>query len=273
MKYKLIACDIDGTLLNSDAKLSDENAKAITELTKKGIIFVPATGRSFYEAPECVRNHPDIQYFISSNGAVIQNLKSGERIENLIDGETSDEIHRKMRKCNLLLIQHKNNCSLTDSSMCSDDIMDEYNISPNFRKQILECTKPLDNLDEEFSRGEPCEMLSGCFKNVEQLDAFMEEIKDIKNIHCTGASSSIVEIVNSSAGKRNAIQILIEKLGFTTDEIITVGDSKNDLEMISMSPNSVAVSNAIENLKEKAGRIGCSNDEHIIKYILEKIIR
>jgi len=273
MKYKLIACDIDGTLLNSKAELSDENAKAITELTKRGIIFVPATGRSFYEAPECVRNHPDIEYFISSNGAVIQNLKSGERIETLIDGETSHEIHRKMRKCNLLLIQHKNDRSFTDSSMCGDDIMEEYNISPNFRKQISECTQPIDNLDEEFSRGEPCEMLSGCFKSVEQLNTFMEEIKDVKNIHCTGASSSIVEIVNSNAGKKNAIETLIKRLGFTSDEIITVGDSMNDLEMISMSPNSVAVSNAIECVKEKAGHIGCSNDEHIIKYILEKIIR
>ena len=77
MKYKLIACDLDGTLLNSDVDLSYENKAAITELVKKGIIFVPATGRSFYEAPASVREHPDIRYFISSNGSVIQDLKTG----------------------------------------------------------------------------------------------------------------------------------------------------------------------------------------------------
>ncbi len=272
MKYKLIACDLDGTLLNSSACLSPENAKAITELTKKDILFVPATGRSFYEAPECIRNHPDIRYFISSNGSIIQDLKTGERFEFLICGEKVDFLHAKMRKCKLLLAHHKDNCSFVDASMLSDDVMDEYNISPSFRKQLVECTKHLDNLDDEFSHGEPCEMLSGCFKSKEQLELFMNEIKDVKDIHCTGASSGIVEIVSTCAGKHNAIGFLLEKLDISVDEIITVGDSKNDFEMIEMSPNSIAVANAIDDLKKKASRIGCSNNEHIAKYILEKIV-
>ena len=259
MKYRLIACDLDGTLLNSNITLSRENENAITELARKGIIFVPATGRSFYEAPECVRTHPDIRYFISSNGAVIQDLKTGERFEFLIDGEKVDKLHAKMRKCNLLLAQHKNNCSFVDSSRLGNDVMDEYNISPEFRKQLNECTKHLDDLDAEFSRGEPCEMLSGCFKSREQLAEFMGEIKDIKDIHCTGASSGIVEIVSTSAGKHNAIKFLDEKLGISMEEIITVGDSRNDIEMIELTPNSIAMSNAIEILKNKAGRVGCSN--------------
>lgn len=272
MKFKLIACDLDGTLLNSKGVLSPENEKAITELTQKGIIFVPATGRSFYEAPECVRKHPDIRYFISSNGSVIQDLKTGEKFDNLIDGTKADILHAKMRKCKLLLAHHKNNYSLVESSMLSDQIMDEYNISLDFRKQLNECTTHLDNLDSEFSRGEPCEMLSGCFKSQEQLQQFMEEIKDIKGIHCTGASSGIVEIVSSAAGKHNAITFLIKKLGFSIDEIITVGDSRNDIEMIELAPNSIAMSNSNEVLKQKAAHIGCSNDEHIARYILDNFI-
>ena len=269
MKYKLIASDLDGTLLNSNALLSYENAKAISELTKKGIIFVPATGRSFYEAPECIRNHPDIRYFISSNGSVIQDLETGERFEFLIDGEKADVLHSKMRKANLLLAQHKNNYSLVDSSRLGDDVMEAYNISQNFRKQLRECTKHCDDLDVEFSRGEPCEMLRGCFASQDQLNSFMDDIKDIEDIHCTGASSRIVEIVSTSAGKQNAIKFLIEKLGISLDEVITVGDSRNDIEMIELSPNSIAVSNAIDVLKEKAAHVACSNDEHIAKYILD----
>ena len=79
MKYKLIACDLDGTLLNSEGRLSPENAKAISELAEKSVLFVPATGRAFFESPEEIRNHPDVRFFILSNGAVIQDLKNGEK--------------------------------------------------------------------------------------------------------------------------------------------------------------------------------------------------
>ena len=269
MKYKLIASDLDGTLLNSSVCLSTENEKAISELVKKGIIFVPATGRSFYEAPECIRNHPDIRYFISSNGAVIQDLKTGERFEFLLEGEKVDKLHAKMRKCKLLLAHHKNNCTFVDSSSLDDNTMDGYNISQNFRKQLRECTKHCDDLDALFSRGEPCEMLSGCFRSADQFQRFMDEIKDIKGIHCTGATSGIVEIVSAAAGKQNAISFLINKLGISIEEVITVGDSRNDTEMICLSPNSIAVENAIDDLKKKAAHVGCSNDEHIAKYILD----
>ena len=269
MKYKLIACDLDGTLLNSSVELSSENKTAITELVKKGVIFVPATGRSFYETPASIREHPSIRYFISSNGSVIQDLKTGERFEFPVEGKKADKIHAKMRKCNLLLAQHKNNHSLVDASRLGEDIMDEYKIPHHFRKQLRECTVHLENLDAEFSRGEPCEMLSGCFKSTDQFNAFMNEISGIDGIHCTGAASGIVEIVSTCAGKHNAIKFLIEKLGISKDEVITVGDSRNDIEMIEFSPNSIAMANAIDELKEKAAHVGCTNDEHVAKYILE----
>ena len=270
MKYKLIACDLDGTLLNSEGRLSPENAKAISEIAEKGVLFVPATGRAFFESPEEIRNHPDVRFFISSNGAVIQDLKNGEKIEFPIDGLTVDKIHQKMKECKLLLAQHKNNYSIVDSSRLGDDVMNEYNISEKFRKQLRECTKPVDNIDEEFSRSEPCEMLSGCFKSKEQFDVFVQSIEGIKNIHCTGANSSIVEIISTSAGKQNAVSFLVNKLGLSLDDIITVGDSKNDIEMIELTKNSIAMKNAINILKDKAGFVGCSNNEHIAKYILEK---
>ena len=115
-------------------------------------------------------------------------------------------------------------------------------------------------------------MICGCFAKYNEREIFMEDIKDISKIHCTASSSFIVEIVNENAGKHNAVATLCKKLGFSTDEIITVGDSRNDLEMIKMSENSVAVANAMEIIKENAGHIGPSNDDHILKFILNNYI-
>ncbi len=272
MKYKLIACDLDGTLLNSKGHVSEENRKAIAELAKRGVLFVPTTGRAYYETPEVVRNLPDIRYFISSDGAVVQDLKTGERVEFLLPGEKVVKIYSLMKKCNLLLANHKKDYNLVDKSRLDDDTTKEYNIPPYFHNQMLTNCKHIDNLDDEFLHGEPCEMLSACAKSDEQKKEFFEKIKDVNDIHCTGSLNGIIEIVSSSAGKQNAIKALIDKLGITADEIITVGDSGNDLEMIKFAKTSIAMSNAIQDLKSAASHVGCSNDEHIVKYILDNFI-
>ena len=272
MKYKLIACDLDGTLLNSKGHVSEENRKAIAELAKRGVLFVPTTGRAYYETPEDVRDLLDVRYFVSSNGAVVQDLKTGERIEFLLPGEKVVKIYDLMKKCNLLLANHKKDCNLVDKSRLDDHTMKEYNIPPYFHNQMLTNCKHIDNLDDEFLHGEPCEMLSACAKSKDQKREFFEQIKDVNGIHCTGSLNGIIEIVSSSAGKRNAIKALIDKLGITVDEIIAVGDSGNDLEMIKFAKTSIAMANGIDTLKSIASHVGCSNNEHIAKYILDNFI-
>lgn len=272
MKCKLIASDLDGTLLDSKGKLSSENSKAITELANMGVIFVPTTGRAFYEMPECIRNHPDIRYFISSNGAVIYDKKTGDKIQTLMDIDTVSELHSKMKKSDLWIIHHKNDYAFTEAKLLNKRILDDYKIPEKFQKQLFECTKVVDDLDNNLLDGNPFAMICGCFAVPEQREAFIKEIQNVSNIHCTASSSFIVEIVKENAGKHNAIAALIQKLGFTTDEIITIGDSTNDLEMIKMTKNSVAVSNGMDIIKENAGHIGPTNDENILKFILNEYI-
>ena len=69
MNYKLIACDLDGTLFDSEGNFSEENSRAITELLALGVHFVPTSGRTFSDIPECVRNHPSVRYIIYSSTA------------------------------------------------------------------------------------------------------------------------------------------------------------------------------------------------------------
>ena len=78
-KYKLIASDLDGTLLNEQSRISRENLDAITALTEKGVYFVPSTGRTYTEIPEQITEHPSIRYFIYSNGSVIYDYLHPER--------------------------------------------------------------------------------------------------------------------------------------------------------------------------------------------------
>jgi len=272
MKYKLIACDLDGTLLDNDAKLSKENYDAISELSEYGVIFVPTTGRSFYEAPPYVREHPAIKYFISSNGSVIQDLKNGILVQNLIPGEIVVKVNKIAEKRKLMCTYHRNNCTFTRKELVNEAAMKEYNISQYFKNQIYTCTNPIDNYFEKFALGLPCEMLGGCFKTAEDKARFFDEIKEFDNLRIS-ATGNCFEIVNSLAGKGNGVKNLIDILGFNKNEIITIGDGENDMDMIKLTRNSIAVRNASEELKSAAGHIGCSNNEHIIRYVLENFIK
>ena len=78
MKYKLIASDLDGTLLSDNAEVSRENFDAIKKITERGVVFAPVTGRAMYEMPADVVNCPDIRYIVSSNGAVIYDKETKE---------------------------------------------------------------------------------------------------------------------------------------------------------------------------------------------------
>ena len=272
MKYKLIACDLDGTLLDKEAKLSKENYAAITELSKYGVLFVPTTGRSFYEAPSYVREHPSIRYFISSNGAVVQDLKKGIIFQTLIPKEKVIKINKIAQKCKLMCTNHRDNCTFTQKELVNEASMKEYNISHYFKNQIYTCTKPIENYFEEFASGEPCEMLGGCFKTVEDKMRFFDAIKELDTLRIT-ATGNCFEIVSGLAGKGNGVKRLIDFLGIDADDIITIGDGDNDMDMIKLTCNSIAVSNASEALKSAAGHVGCSNNENIIEYVLNNFIK
>ena len=92
MNYNLIASDLDGTLLYDVFTVSEENFLAIAKYKAMGGQLVPTSGRCFYEMPESLRKCKDISYCISSNGAVITELATGERDEVLISLEKYERI-------------------------------------------------------------------------------------------------------------------------------------------------------------------------------------
>lgn len=80
MGIRLIASDLDGTLFTDEKAISDETRRTLEEVTGKGILFVPCTGRAFASVPELVQTLPGVQYMIVSNGAAIYRVEDGERI-------------------------------------------------------------------------------------------------------------------------------------------------------------------------------------------------
>ena len=90
MAVKLIASDLDGTLLRNDKSISEETGKALEKAREAGIYFVPSTGRALEAVPVEVMALPGVEYVITSNGAAVYSVSGGTRIyESLVPGRSS----------------------------------------------------------------------------------------------------------------------------------------------------------------------------------------
>ena len=110
-EFKLIAVDLDGTLLNSQSKISEKNLLAIEKLKSRGIYFVPCTGRTLSEIPFVLRDNQNIPYIIHSNGSVVLNTKTNERMLNTLSKQTAKKIFEIISNYKAhVTIRHNGNC-------------------------------------------------------------------------------------------------------------------------------------------------------------------
>lgn len=264
-KYRLIACDLDGTLLNSEMKLSRENYRAIKELTKQGIVFVPTTGRTLCEMGE-VTDLPEIRYMIYSNGSAILDKETDETISLGLVGENSRFVYNVLKKYDAFIVMHKNGQTCYDKEMIKR--IPEFEFCADVSELVEVYARAFDDFEKEFVSGE-IESVSGFFINEKAKDKCKEELSENPDLYVAEAWERNLEVFFKDAGKGNALKILTEKLGVDMQEVLSIGDSNNDGQMTAMSGLGLATANACESLKEIADEVICTNDEHVVKYVLQ----
>ena len=79
-RFQILACDLDGTLLDSNSKVSERNIEAIEQMTRRDVHFVPCTGRTYAEVPREIRENKNVRYVILSNGADVVDTKTGDKL-------------------------------------------------------------------------------------------------------------------------------------------------------------------------------------------------
>lgn len=271
--YKIIASDLDGTLLNSNAQVSRENLLAISELSKNGVHFVPSTGRTFSEIPPELRDNPDIRYVIYSNGAVVFDKMSEKRIINGISGNDRQFVLDELAffDCHLT-VRHNGEC-FVDSEFQTKAWWDYYNLCEAHRVVVRDYAAYLPNFKECCRSMNNIEVFSVFFHNNDDKIAFSNLLKAHKSLRSVEGAEHNLEIMSASAGKGNALRDLAQMLGIDIADTISIGDSDNDCSIIQAAGCGLAVSNAVDSLKSVADDIVCSNDEHVADYILSRFFK
>lgn len=263
----MVVCDLDGTLLNNEMKLSAENRFAIKQLAERNVYFVPATGRSISEMTDIAENQ-NIQYIICSNGAVVFDKKTQQSICMCMSQKNSKFVLDTVKLYDVYIIMHHN--GKTYSAKLNTEIASKYHVNSTVYTLVQDCANIEGNLEELAYSMNSVESIVVFFANDDDKEKCIHKLCRNSNIHLAEVSKYSLEIFSVDAGKDKALMKLAKLLNLKMEEIISVGDSGNDIAMTKVSGLGLSTSNGSEKLKQVADKIICSNQEHVVQYIAEE---
>lgn len=263
--YKLVAIDMDGTLLKDDKSISDENFTAIQKAKACGVKIVLATGRPL----NGIKKYLDIlnlldeeDYAIAFGGAVVQKTKSGQFISSSsLNSDSWKELFQLSQKLDV------NIHALTDQACITPKDNKYSNVEASTNNIPLIIDNPLQ--DENFS---PIKIMF-----IDEPEILTEVIKNLpaelyEKYTIVQSAPFYLEFLNLDANKGLGVGKLAEKLNIKQSEVICIGDAGNDLHMVEYAGLGVAMENAFPELKEIADYVTLSNEDHGVAHVINKFI-
>lgn len=279
-KIKLIVCDLDGTLLNSHKKISDESAAYIINLQKQGYRFAIATGRFYYEVEAFIHQLHMKEYegyVVCVNGLEVYNTKTNEVHKfDCIPQDNANEIMQRAIHYNLTMyVNEDEHFHVLCSSLITAFIRVIKVLLKPFSSILKGKLKYLLNLlnHATFSKNinlkadVPKICFTGRSKNIEK---FKNEISDsFPQFHFFYVAKQSVEICSTSVSKQYAIAYVCDQLHLNMDQVIAFGDSGNDEMLLSSVGIGVAMKKAFLSTKAAASYENPYNhsEDGVIRYL------
>ena len=272
-KYKIVASDLDGTLLNKEQTVSEENFCAISEMNRLGVEFVPTTGRGINEIDRSLINSPDIRYIITSNGAVLFDKNIGKPL--LTRYVSKDSVHlilEALRPYNVFIAVHEGGTTYFDKNKYNPEFMNLCGIDAYYGHILSQHADAVENFEGFLLSSDEMELICIFFEPDKGARTCKQIFEDSGKLCAANPHANYLEVYSSEAGKGKTLAAFAEKLGVDIADVIAVGDSNNDSTMIQEAGLGLAVANACDALKELADQTICDHSEHIAKYVLENFI-
>lgn len=264
MKYKLFISDYDGTLGEApENKIDSETLDAINKFTQKGGIFVVCSGRETTSITRILREHNLKGLVVSFQGARINDIESGKSI---VDGGLCKEK-------TLEALDAVDGNGLTPLLYGKNDFFyAEKNDYIRFYERAIRLEGRVANVREEVING--CGSVKICWLGDDKIvnrvaKELNEKYKGI-GIKFNSGATNLLEAINPEYGKGVAVKFLSEYYNIPYESIIAVGDSTNDIDLISGEWHGVAVGDGREELKAVAKEITVPFSQKPVKTLLEK---
>ena len=276
MKYKMVCIDMDGTLLGKKKKISEINKEIRNRAHDKGVEIVVTTGRLYNNAAYFSKLLGVNSPVIAANGAIVIDQKTNEIIyERDIPKEQCLKIYDILTKYKLPFHFHTTKtiyCNNWMSKIGTQIYMTKqvYTEDLNIEYETVSSrNRWIDIFEKENGFMAKCITFSTKSKKIAKA---REELQKLGILTLFASGTHSLEINFNGVSKGNAVKALIEKYGIKREELICIGDNENDISMLQFAGVSVAMGNAIKEVKEIADYVTDTNKNNGVAKAIEKFI-
>jgi Cof subfamily protein (haloacid dehalogenase superfamily) len=272
---RLIAIDLDGTLLNSKVELSQENRDALQRAHDAGIEIVLGTGRRHDFALPIARTLGFDLWLFSSNGAITRSTQGETFHRDMLPKEGAIKLARTMEK-------YRNYVVLTFDRTAKGAIVCEsheqlYGVIKRWMEKnapVIEYVAPIEKaLSEDPIQAMfcgPVEMMTHAQLELDALD-FRGEFTVLRTQY-DYRDLCIVDILNAGCSKGHALERWANYRGIDREQVMAIGDNYNDVEMLTFAGHPVIMGNACDELKQCGWTVALHHDEHGVAAVLERVL-
>lgn len=266
--YKIIFCDLDGTLLKDDKTLPEKNAKAIEYALSKNVKFVLCSGRSNMSLD--VLNDKlglvkENNYSVAFNGSTIyENVSKKKLVNHLLKGEYGGDVLEILRKYDVNILAYENEKLWCDTPTARIERYARNSYIPYYFAEDLK-----DLVSQDFSK--IIAIGSNDVLNNIQKECYKSGITDEVGVFFSG--DDILEFNPHNVDKGTGVLDLLERINILPDEAIAIGDNFNDIPMIKNVGMGVAVKSGVDEIKSAADYITTVDNNHnAVAEVIEKFI-
>ncbi|MBQ3295211.1 MAG: HAD family phosphatase [Erysipelotrichaceae bacterium] len=268
--YRVIACDLDGTLLKDDKTISDKTKEALKRITDDGVLFLPSTGRTHRELPQALKELPFLRYALCCNGGAVYDYAADRYIyEDSIPYELAIEVLDYAKRLTVYETVVVNGERIVQGDQ-NDEIVDyirkvavkgilfnfkgAYDVSKAFKEKGLNAQKILLYLAEGGNRDEVIDDLSNRFPE----------------LSVSSSGPLFIEVNIKGVDKGKALKNFCELMNIPVAESMAFGDAENDISMLDAAGLAIVMENGTDNTKKHADIICASNNDDGVAQIIDE---
>jgi hypothetical protein len=268
---KLIACDLDGTLLTSKKEITEETRSKILDFIDQGNYFTIATGRIFQATKAIYHKLGFKSYSIACNGAMLVNNITDEIIyTNPLKADIAYKLIDLFTKHDIYFHYYSEDTIHANKYMNTVEAFDK--MYSKFEDDMKIKIHVSDDLKEPIKNGTSAYKFGIYEDGSFDVDLIKKELSEIDGIDFYKSSEVLLDVMTKGVSKGSALIKLADILGVDQSETFAFGDNENDLSMIVDAKHGIAMDNAIDLLKENAQFITKTNDEDGIVFAMENYI-
>jgi Cof subfamily protein (haloacid dehalogenase superfamily) len=266
MPIRMIAMDIDGTLLNSQAQVSDENARAIAEAQSRGIEIVLVTGRRYDFARPIADALPCDLHFITNNGAIIKSKDGVTDLRHLLPSDTARQVLDSTEEFRsgaaVIFDRPRQNQVMMERVDWDHPIRGRYlRRNRDFIGLISPLTACLNGDDPiQVGYADNCKNARAAMKLLENLPIAEEYTLALTEYE--ERDLSILDVLKRGVSKGVALEEWARRKGVAREEVMAMGDNWNDFEMLEFAGLPIVMGNSVPELKTRGWTVTLTNDQN-----------